>query len=193
MTSFDGFGPADSRDSGPGGADTGGPSKDAAAGDVEAGASDSNPSDAPILNPSCKNDLSNIGTADFTISMTVTTTQSGTVALANQRMVCNVSAFWDVHLQDGAVEAETDDALQHHNVENTTAPLVNDGKPHTIVVQRRNEVLMVIIDGTVAGTTACLASFGLLTVIETETSPCVGHTGYYSLVGTLSDVCVTSP
>jgi hypothetical protein len=194
VTSFDGFsgGPSDERDSGPGATDTGGPTKDAAG-------SDSSPSDAqissdaPILNPSCKNDLSNIGTADFTISMNLSTTQTGTVAVVNQRMVCNGSAFWDVHLQDGDVQAETDDGIAHHATLNTTGPAVNDGNPHSVVVQRRSKVLAVFVDGAPAGMTLSQSAFGPLPALETRTSPCVGHTGVFAFLGPLANICATSP
>jgi hypothetical protein len=170
---------------------------DGAGGDVHAGGSDSSPGDAALSDgadaPSCTNDLSNIGTADFTITMVVTTTQTGTVAVANQRAVCNGSAFWDVHLQDGAVQAETDDGMMHHATENTTGPLVNDGNPHSVVVQRKNEMLSVYIDGTAAGATTSTSAFGMLPQLEWGTSPCVGHTGYFSLVGSVTDRCVNSP
>jgi hypothetical protein len=195
VTSFDGFSgsPSGARDSGPGAGDTGAPSKDATAGDVDAEVSDSNPGDAPILNPSCKNDLSNIGTADFTISMSLSTIQTGTVAVASQRSVCNGSAFWDVHLQDGDVQAETDDGIAHHATLNTTGPAVNDGNPHSIVVERRSKQLAVFVDGISAGMTLSQSAFGPLPAIETRTSPCVGHTGYWELIGPLADVCATSP
>jgi Laminin G domain len=142
---------------------------------------------------SCETDLSNIGTADFTITVTVTTTQTGTVAIVNQRAVCNGSDFWDVHLQDGDVQAETDDGLMHHTTVNTPGPAVNDGKPHAIRVQRRNELLTVSIDGVAAGSAMSVSAFGALPHIVWGNGPCVGHTNYYSLVGSLTNGCVTSP
>jgi hypothetical protein len=199
LTTFDGFsgGPGDDRDAGPGAPDTGVPTKDAAGGDVDAEAPESGSSDATFPDGedalSCEGNLSGIGTADFTISMTLITRQTGTVAVVNQRSVCNGSDFWDVHLENGDVAAETDDGLMHHAVDNTTGPAVNDGKPHAISIQRRNETLTVYVDGVAAGSAVSASTFGMLPLVEWTTSPCVGHTNYYSLVGSVTNRCVTSP
>jgi hypothetical protein len=189
LTTFDGFSGSSGgeRDAAPG-PDTAAPSKDAEGGGADAEGSDG--ADAA----SCATDLSNIGTADFTIAMTLITTQVGTVAVANQRAVCNGSDFWDVHLQDGDVQAETDDGLMHHTALNTPGPAVNDGKPHAISILRRNEVLTVYVDGVAAGSAMSASMFGSLPQIEWGTSPCVGHPNYYSLLpGSLTNKCVTSP
>jgi hypothetical protein len=194
LTTFDGFSGevAEGRDAEAGAPDTAVPSMDAADGDVHAEGSDG-ADGVDGADASCATDLSNIGTADFTISATVTTTQTNTVAVANQRAVCNGSDFWDVHLQDGDVQAETDDGLMHHTVVNTPGPAVNDGKPHSISVQRRNEALTVYVDGVVAGTAMSASAFGLLPQIQWGTSPCVGHTNYFSFVGPITNKCVSSP
>jgi hypothetical protein len=189
LTNFDGFGgAADERDAAPGDPEAGG--------DVHVA-----PSDAALPDgadgPFCTNDLSNIGTANFTISLTLTTTQVGTVAVANQRQYCNGSDFWDVHLQDGDVQAETDDGVMYHTSLNTAGPAVNDGKPHSISIQRRNEVLTVYVDGVAAGSAMSASAFGqLITPVNWGTSPCVGHTNYYSLVMPITDLtnrCVSGP
>jgi hypothetical protein len=153
---------------------------------------DSGAADVHTDGPACKNDLSNIGTGDFTIAMSLTTSQTGVVAIANQRAICNGSVFWDVHMTNGTVQAETDDGTHHAEVD-ATGVLVNDGKPHSILVQRRTEVLSLSVDGKSLSETSSMSAFGQLPPLVSGNSPCVGHTGYFALVGMPTGLCVTSP
>src|SRR5258708_38255004 len=74
----------------------------------------------------CTRDLSNIGPGDFQISMNLTTTQTGLVAVANQRAQCTVATFWDIRIQNGAVLVETNDGPNYDRVLSGGAP-VNNG------------------------------------------------------------------
>jgi hypothetical protein len=199
LESFDGFG-GGATDTDSGLADARPADSGRADSPADAPTADS-PADAPMVDspaptmdgPTCKNDLSNIGTGDFTIAFTLTTSQSGIIAVANQRTVCNNGMFWDVHLSNGIVQAETDDNANHHGEADTTGTLVNDGQPHSILIQRRFGALTVAVDGAPRGAANSTSAFGQLAPLRIGSSPCVGHTGYYALVGTIHDVCVTSP
>jgi hypothetical protein len=121
-----------------GDADASGPSNEAAAdsasvdsGVPDAPHTDSGPRDAASDAPACRTDLSNIGTADFTITLTLTTSQTGYVAVVNQRNVCNLAPLWDVRLSNGNLYIETCDGPNYSRL-TTSGALANDGKPHAI-------------------------------------------------------------
>jgi hypothetical protein len=196
-------GGAPDAEAGAGDADAAGPSNEAAvdsasvdSGVPDAPHTDSGPrdavSDAPTDAPACKTDLSNIGTADFTITLTLTTSQTGIVAVANQRNVCNLAPLWDVRLSNGNLYVETCDG-PHYSRLTTSGVLANDGKPHAIKVQRRSEMLTGFIDGTSVGTAGSTSSFGVLPMLETGVDPCDSHTGNAALIGTVTGLCLTSP
>jgi hypothetical protein len=180
--------------------DSSGGSLDGSRADADAGVSDgsfdgakadSTPGDAG----SCKNDLSGIGTGDFTVSLRLTTTQTGRVALLNQRMACNGSNFWELELRTGgALQFETDDATPVHVIIDPT-PVVTDGMAHDVVIKRVAEMITITIDGTSAagGTAQCATSFGALVSMATGTSVCSGEATFSLATGSLSNVCVTSP
>jgi hypothetical protein len=154
--------------------------------------SDSRAADAQSDAPSCKTDLSNIGTADFAVALTLTTSQTGIVAVANQRNVCNFGTFWDVRLSNGNLYVETDDGT-HYAMLTTSGVLANDGKPHAIKVQRRSQKLTAFIDGISVGTAGSTSSFGVLPALQSGVDPCDGHPGNSALVGTVAGLCLTNP
>jgi hypothetical protein len=167
---------------------------DSARGDAarDAMASDSGGMDAPVDGSLCKTDLSNIGTGDFTVSLTLTTSQTVIVAVANQRNTCNLGMFWDVRLSSGNLLVETDDNV-HHAVLTTSGVLADDGSPHAIKVQRKSQRLTGFIDGQSVGTVASTASFGALPPLEVGVGPCDMHTGNAPLVGSITGLCLTTP
>jgi hypothetical protein len=132
----------------------------------------------------CANDLSNIGTGDFRISLTLTSTQTGWVAIVNQRAVCNAGMYWDIRMDDGYIVAETDDGMYDDGgvwVEDprttlTSTVTVNDGVPHCILVQRVDEMLSITIDGLLVGEATSISSFAALAplAIGTDTCDCAG-------------------
>jgi hypothetical protein len=141
----------------------------------------------------CTDDLSNIGTGDFHVSVAVTTKQFGPAAILSQRPVCDHSMFWDLHLVGGGtLEMETDDGLAPGDYTViTTAATVNDGNPHLVVAQRVGGLLTISIDGVVSGTQASSpANFGALVPMALGTDVCVPYAGF---VGTIANVCVASP
>jgi hypothetical protein len=138
-------------------------------------------------------DLSNIGMADFHVSLTVTTTESGTVALANQRSQCGPSVFWDIRILDGGyLYAETDDIMAYATAL-SPGPRVNDGRPHDVLVQRKARVLSVIVDDGGSSTFPSWASFGKLPPLAVGTDVCIPQDGTMPLKGTVTKLCVTSP
>jgi hypothetical protein len=172
------------------------PSTDAPVADTSG---DARPStDAPIADASmCKNDLSNIGRADFHISLTMTTTQTGQAAVVNQRTLCGFAMFWDITLDDkGRVFAETDDysptngSMTYASV--TSAGAVNDGRPHAILFQRVAQVLTVKIDGAASGPTPSVSDLRQLPPLLVGQDACDSPVRA-PFVGTITNVCATSP
>jgi hypothetical protein len=141
----------------------------------------------------CSNDLSNIGTGNFTITFDLRTTASGRVALVNQRGVCGPATFWDLRLTGGEIQIETDDVTSYTLLVGTGAEL-NDGAPHVIVAQRVNGTVTLYADGASRGATNAPASFGALSPIATGTDVCDGSSdGTVAFTGTITGLCVSSP
>jgi hypothetical protein len=148
--------------------------------------------DVPQEAAVCDGDLSNIGTGDFRVAFEVTTTQTGWVALANQRAECDPSVFWDVRMDDGVVYVEVDD-IAHYIALASTGPKINDGAPHAIVVVRASGTLTVYVDGGAAGSGVSGASLGPLPALKLGTDICVGAVGdsTVALVGEITNACVS--
>ena len=139
--------------------------------------------------PACLGDLSNIGTADFDVSLVVTTTQAGAVALVNQRRMCGgIGTWWDLRMTDGFVLVETGTA----NFTSAGAR-VNDGKAHRISLRRRAGQVKIYIDDVDSGTAFSNQFIGQLPRFQMGTDPCMGSDGTMNFVGTITNVCVTSP
>jgi hypothetical protein len=158
----------------------------------------------------CGNDLSNVGTGDFTISLTLTTTAMnsagpvgkniGLTALINQHSTCNLSApQWNIRVglpPTGSpanafwIGIETvDDTKVDDSVDNFV--VLNDGVPHMIVVTRISGMMRISVDG-VAGTPVLSTSnFGALPHLAIGTDVCDGVDGTVPLVGTVTNVCIS--
>jgi hypothetical protein len=150
--------------------------------------------DATQEAPGCTRDLSNIGTNDFDISFKVTSVQDGLVALVNQRASCGPSAFWDVRMSSGFIFAEVDSILDYNTV-TSTGTRVNDGLAHRVSVRRSAETLTVYVDGLASGSTSASESLGQLAPVVMDTDVCVGVgvNATVVFVGTLANLCITSP
>lgn len=152
------------------------------------------PQDSPADAPACLGNLSNTGTADFHISLSVSTAQTGQTALVNQRNRCGHGMFWDIRLASGAVHVETDDGVTQYVLLVSTGALVNDGKFHDLEVARVAGALTISIDGTGSGSASSPTSFGVLPPIAIGTDPCDTDAGQtVPFVGTVRSLCVTSP
>jgi hypothetical protein len=144
----------------------------------------------------CKGDLSNVGTGNFNIQFTITTTTTNGAVL-NQRSICYTDEMWDVRTTaSGELEVETDDNNGTYTA--LVAPVVvTDGNPHSVVVTRLNGTLMVVVDDVEVVSGASKASLGALNALSTKTDICVTTggpngvgDGTVPLVGTVTDVCL---
>jgi hypothetical protein len=78
-----------------------------------------------------------VGTGDFEVKFTITTSTTATVsAIIQQRGICEHSYFWDARLLDRTVFFEVDDANANYAVCQSPIPL-NDGLPHREVPRCR--------------------------------------------------------
>jgi hypothetical protein len=140
----------------------------------------------------CKDDLSNIGTADFHIAFTMSTTLAGTAALANQRSLCSPGVWWDIRLTSGAVSIEMDDGKSLAML-SSTGKTVNDGQAHDIAVMRVAGTVTISIDGASAGSLAAVASFTQLPPVKLKTDVCDGTGGQVAFTGLIRGFCARSP
>jgi hypothetical protein len=142
----------------------------------------------------CVDDLSNVGTADFTIAFKVKTTQTGLVTLVYQRATCDRGLFWDVRLNPGGIlGAEIDNGTSHYTVVFATTP-IDDGAVHTVVVKRVSQIISVTIDGIREASGSALANLGTLPRLGSVSGdPCERVDGTTILTGTLTDLCVSTP
>ncbi len=184
------------RDDAGSGADAG---PDAAGGDAEAdagtdvgsdgAAAGDGGGDASDAGAACSGDLSNVGTGDFHVLFSLTTTLTSSAAIANQRTTCGHGVFWDVRVAaGGGIRAETDDGTNYSNLTSTGAT-VNDGKSHAVVVKRASGTLSIEIDGVLSGSSPSTSALTKLAPLETTSDPCVGTSGTVAFQGTLSAVC----
>jgi hypothetical protein len=144
----------------------------------------------------CINDLSNIGTADFQITLSMMSTQTGRTALVNQRRICNFGDFWDVRFNAGALEIETDTNSQSNWLFfRTNGAKVNDGRAHTVLIQRKAQTLTAYIDGIASGSGTSVASFGQLPPTAIGVDACDGNTDQTVALsgGKVTNLCITSP
>jgi len=151
----------------------------------------------------CVQDLSNVHQGDFQISFTLDTTQTGTVALANQRSTCSAGNFWDVLFSSGLgparITIETDDVTGDAGTPNDAqlkgCTAVDDGASHHVVVQRVAGVLSIFVDGIFNGSTASTTNLVALPPLVTGNDVCVGVDGtaaFDTTKGSLTDVCVAT-
>ncbi len=157
---------------------------------------DGNIEDATGDAPVCLNDLSDVGTGDFTIRFTLTTNETGmTLALLNQRLGCDqMSTFWDVTLSPtGDIVVATDDGIAADYVSVQAGTAVNDGKAHQIAVIRRTGKLWITADGAVVSAmTADPYLFATLSSLANGTSACMGVTPA-AAYAVIANVCLTEP
>jgi len=140
----------------------------------------------------CGPTLSNAGAGDFDISFTFTTTQTGLVALLNQRKSCAPSTYWDIRLFGGVVRVEIDDVPNYTQVTSAVG-WFDDGLPHDVAVQRRSGTLNLYVDGVVSGTSASAEVLHGLGPVSSGVDVCEGQDGTTALVGTLTNVCLSDP
>lgn len=146
--------------------------------------------------PTCVTDLSGVGTGDFSIHFTLTTTAvpaaSTYMALLNQRSRCDdTRPGWDVWMTaqgNLGVEVYDGSGSAYDNV--TDSRPVNDGVPHHITVARSGSSLTIDVDGV-------FNTYPSEPIMSLETLPPMNVgidptcTGVHPLSGRLVDVCLT--
>jgi hypothetical protein len=146
----------------------------------------------------CVNDLSNVGTGNFTIAFTVTVSRAPApsvfVSLLNQRAGCTTtSSYWEVAFGSwGGVTASTyngADGNPIHFVEGSTS--IADGKPHHVKVQRVADALAVWVDGALGSAqvidTDALGAMAPLTIGSEPCANILPSEGY----ATVEDICLS--
>jgi hypothetical protein len=143
----------------------------------------------------CVTDLSGVGTGDFRVSFTLTTTETGlTVGLVNQRAGCDqTSVWWDATLTpSGGIELATDDGSSTSYVFVESGNAVNDGAPHKIVVARTNGAIWYSRDGVLGSSmTPDPYAFGNFPALRIGSDPCPNTVGLAGN-GSLTDLCITA-
>jgi hypothetical protein len=142
---------------------------------------------------SCPGDLSNVGTGDFHISCTVTTTQTPLLALANQRKTCFYGDMWDLRVEGGVPVIEIDDeaGLPDYTILWAFGSRIDDGRAHDLLVERVSGVLSVNVDGVrTASTAAPAASFGPLPPLVVASDICIGVDGTIVPATPPANLCV---
>ena len=148
--------------------------------------------------------ISNIGTNDFHISFRITTSQTGWLALVNQRAACYTGVYWDIRQcaagdfcqVDNGLFVETEGASNASYQSVRSAGTINDGNPHNIVVARVAGLLTIRIDGALSGMGPSTASLGAMAAVRIGTDACalaVPNTANFAAGTTLSNLCITSP
>lgn len=144
--------------------------------------------------PGCVTDLSGVGTGDFRISFTLTTTWTSStdvyLALVGQKAGCDqTSPAWYVMLSEsGNIIGGTINGMY---IEARTGNSINNGAPHRVVVSRVGGLLSCEIDGT--PTSAAVPDPHVLDTLPplvVGTSECLGWAPLAGH-GTLTDLCVT--
>ncbi len=140
----------------------------------------------------CPQDLSYIRNAGFNIAFTLLTSQpDNVIALVNQRPVCTVGIFWDVRLVSGQIYVEIGDIDRGLVVFTSSGKPLNDGAPHDIVVNRKNGLAQILIDGVASGSSMSYQSFdGALPPLQVGTDVCLGVNGTTMLSGTITNLCI---
>ncbi len=138
--------------------------------------------------PTCSQDLSNVGTGDFSISFKITTNAQVNSAIVSQRQICMHSNFWEVSLGGQAgIWVETDDQVHYTLV---VGPMViNDGAPHDVRICRKSGIIYVFADGALRSQASSLSNLATLPPLASKTTVCTSF-GRKALVGTLENVCV---
>lgn len=161
---------------------------------------------SPVVPPvvdagTCLNDLSSVGTGNFSITFTITTIQDGHVELLNQRSGCAGSHLWDLHGNFGLLNAsdvdagyntldfETDDTV---NYSGAIFPVViNNGVSHTVVIKRLDGDIDFSVDNSPISKAGYSAvNLSALPPLTIGTSGCVGVDGTIASTGHITNVCL---
>jgi hypothetical protein len=148
--------------------------------------------DPPPVGP-CTNDLSYVGTGDFEVKFTITTSsQQPSAAVLSQRGICDHSYFWAVRFAyGGRVWLELDEPEGRNYLFCLSAIAVNDGVPHRVVMRRISGVVSIVVDcrepdfcSSATDLSGALAPLG-----GPSADPCIWEPGYMPIEGTVTHVC----
>ncbi len=146
--------------------------------------------------PVCLPTLSGVGTGDFRIAFTLTTTYvpatGSYMALLNQRSRCDdTQPGWDVWMTaQGNLGVEVFDGSGSAYDYVTDSRAVNDGAPHRVAVVRSGTSLVVEVDG-VAETYPSEPAMSLATLSPLDTGVDPECSGVRDLSGQLTEICVS--
>lgn len=141
----------------------------------------------------CTGDLSNIGTGDFHVACTVTSAQTGRVALANQRSWCFYQVMWDLRMEAGVpvIELDDDAGVNHYTkLWGGVGHPMDDGQPHDLLVERVSGTLSITVDSVRTASTAATESIGPLPPLVAGSDICDGVDGTLVLTPPLQNLCV---
>jgi len=142
----------------------------------------------------CLTDLSGVGTGDFRIAFTITTTFHGNVALLSQRIGCDQSSMlWSTSLNyNGHVQGSTADGMAGHWATTAEANSVVDGSPHQIVFARTSGKIWISRDG-VIDSVLVDDSYPLDTLppLRIGTNDCSDFLSAQTAGITISNVCIS--
>jgi hypothetical protein len=164
---------------------------------IDAGAKDTDGTTScpvPLSGAACTGDLSNIGTGDFRISFTVTTTDTNGAALINQRWSCTqlCGMFWDIRMgSTGNIGTETCAGPDRASYFDIPGIRINDGKPHDVLFQRAGGLDSLYVDCVNVGSVNDRNSFTALAPLAVGVDVCAAVDGTDALVGTIANVCVS--
>lgn len=145
------------------------------------------------LASTCSGTLAQIGTGDFSIAFTITTSTTARSGIISQRAICMHSKFWDIQL--GTLAAGVANlSVQLDDQSNFTAfgapATLNDGQPHEVRVCRKAGQVYAFSDGVLIGQAASAVSFSTLPALTTLTTTCTPYDSTVNLDGTVTGVCV---
>ena len=144
--------------------------------------------------PVCGQSLSQIGTADFTIAFRVATRATMPSTMLYQRQSCDGTRdLWDVQLSSGGALRIA--LLQSGGAytDLTTTVAVNNGQSYDVVLKRTGQVLRTTTSGVSSGAASAPQNFGYLPPMGMLSGDPCEVTGIKPFVGTITNVCVTSP
>ena len=148
-----------------------------------------------VTPPNCLASLAGVGTGNFTVSFQVVSTAGAATLLSQSTCPAgNSAAYWYVGNEaNGTVYATINGITSSGGYAglNATTP-INDGKPHTIALQRRNGSLLLEIDGSVEAATTSGASLdSTLPPVQIGKNTACGTTLPAGL--SITSVCLTTP
>lgn len=140
----------------------------------------------------CVDDLSQIGTGDFTIALDLEPAagDTGTRTVIGQRASCNDSDFWDLRWIDGHVLFELYEDATHHLDLTSTATVATEERRRVVVVRMGDQVDVLLDTQPDVGATGTVSLGETPALHVASGDPCEGTGASMPLLGTVQHVCV---